>query len=128
MLWVRALPVVQEQPRLGMGGHGILDVQIYAMLGREEDALTAFEAAVDEGFRTAVLFSFLPLEFDPYLQKLRDRNEFVVQVDRIAADIKRMRDNVEEAQASGDWAPLRDIAIREATQAVTAELNRFQQR
>ncbi|MDH3587862.1 MAG: tetratricopeptide repeat protein, partial [Gammaproteobacteria bacterium] len=40
-----ALAVAQAMPRQGMFGHGILDVQIYALLGRRDDAFLALNQA-----------------------------------------------------------------------------------
>jgi len=120
----KALPVVQEQPRLGMRGHGILDVQIYALLGRTDDALAAFAEAVEEGFRATIIYNFLPLEMDPYLESIRGDDQFIALLQLIKDDIRRMRENTLGPEESGSWEPLRQIAIQSARTAVQAALSK----
>ena len=117
-----ALPFVQSLPRLGVGGHGIADVQIYALLGQVEDAISAFRDAVAEGYRTSILFSFWPVEDDPYLDSIKDDERFVALLGEINADIRRMRDNADDAESSGDWSILRQIVIKAARADIVAGL------
>ena len=105
-----ALPVVQELPRLGMSGQGILEVQILALLGRKEDAFVALRELVDEGFRGPILANVWTLDEDPFLTLLRDDSRFNVILDEISESVAMMRDRVFQAESSGDWDSLRALA------------------
>ena len=100
------LPVVQELPRLGTFGHGIRDVQIFALLGRTEDALATLREAVDAGYRSALMQDNWPLEQDPYLKTIRDDPRFTVILNDIQQYVDIMRINLERAQSSGNWDSL----------------------
>jgi TolB-like protein/Tfp pilus assembly protein PilF len=105
-----ALPVVQSLPRFGMFGQGIRDVEIFALLGRKEDALQALRAAVDAGFRSGMPFSTWLLESNPFLDSLADDSRFnaiVSELDTLNAEMYR---RVLDAEESGDWASLRALA------------------
>ena len=116
----QALPVVQSMPRLGFSGHGVLDVQILALMGREEDALDAFEEAVADGFRSSITYDFWPLDADPYLGRLMDNPRFVAAREIIVSDFARMRENVLEAEATENWQPLRDRVYERVDATVIA--------
>lgn len=102
-----ALEVVRGLPRLGTFGHGIRDVQIYALLGRKEDAISAFREALDAGYRGSVMFDGWPLAIDPYLESIREEPRFVAMVAELDGYIDEMRSRLHEAQESGDFEPLR---------------------
>jgi tetratricopeptide (TPR) repeat protein len=104
------LPVVQELPRLGMFGHGILDVQILALLGRKEDALNALRVAVTEGYRSSIPFNNWLLEDDPFLDSIRDDKRFADIVSELESLNGIMYSRVIEAEESGDWTTLRALA------------------
>jgi len=107
---LKSLHFVQGRPRLGIGGFGILDVQIFALLGRVEDAISAFRDAVDEGFRSTIASDFWLTRDDPYLASISGDERFVALLNDIELDIQRMHDNVITVEASGDWESLRQIA------------------
>jgi TolB-like protein/Tfp pilus assembly protein PilF len=117
-----ALPFVQSQPRLGTSGLGIADVQIYALLGRVEDAISAFRDAVADGYRGSIPFSILPTEDDPLLASIIDDQRFVAILEGMNADIDRMHDNTRNAEASDDWSFLRQIVIQAIKSDVVAGL------
>ena len=106
-LLTATLPVVRELPRFGMFGRGIGDVQVLAMLGRTDDALTALEEAVDEGFRSEIISSItFTLDLDPFLSSIRDHPRFASAMDKIRASIAFMHERVLTAEKSGDWDSL----------------------
>ena len=105
-----ALPVVQTLPRLGMFGQGIRDVQIYALLGRKDDALAALRAAVDAGYRSSVVYENWLLEFDPFLDNIREDERFTAIVGELEQHNAAMRARVTEGEETGNWAPLRALA------------------
>lgn len=117
-----ALPFVQSQPRLGTSGLGITDVQIYALLGRVEDAISAFRDAVAAGYRGSIPFSILPAEDDPLLASIVDDQRFVAILEGMNADVDRMHDNTLNAETSGDWSFLRQIVIQAVKSDVVAGL------
>ena len=113
-LLTSALPVIQGQPRLGMGGHGIVDVQIYALLGRADDAISAFREAVAEGYRSQIPYNIWPARDDPFLKSISNDQRFVAILDVMNADVDRMSANSAEAESSGNWGILRQIVIQAA--------------
>jgi TolB-like protein/Tfp pilus assembly protein PilF len=103
----QALETIRGLPRLGTFGFGIRDVQIYALLGRREDALNAFREALDAGFRGSLMFDGWPLELDPYLDGIRDEPRFRAMVAELDAEIGIMRDRLFQAEATGEFESLR---------------------
>jgi tetratricopeptide (TPR) repeat protein len=101
-----ALTVVQTLPRLGMFGYGIRDVQIFALMGRKEDALNALRQAIDEGFRSPVVFDNWLLDYDPLLTSIHDDARFTAMMSELDALNVAMYTNVQIAEESGDWKPL----------------------
>ena len=108
-LLAAGLPVVQGLPRIGMGGHGIRDVQILALQGKSFEALTAMREAIDEGFRGTVFTNGWRLTTDPYLASLRDKPEFQAMVNEIDDAVAVMQNRVARAEATGDWDALRAL-------------------
>ena len=109
-LLAAALPVAQRLPRVGIAGQGIREVQILAMQGKPIEALSAFREAIDEGFRGSMFSDGLPLALDPYLESIRGQPEFQAMTSEIDSAVRQMRDNVMQAQASGNWDELLSLA------------------
>jgi len=105
-----ALPAVQNLPRLGVLGQGVREAQIFALLGRNDDALAALRAAIDAGFRTSTVFDNWLLSMDPYFASIRDDPRFVALLDELDTLNAQMYERVLEAEATGDWQALRDLA------------------
>jgi TolB-like protein len=108
-----ALSVVRTQPRLGLAGHGVRDVQILALQGKTFEALAAFREAIDEGFRGTVATNRWPMVIDPYLDSLRSNPEFQAMVDEIDEKVAAMHQRVTEAEQSGNWDELRAMVGRQ---------------
>ena len=106
----KSLPVIQDLPRLGMYGHGILDVQAYVVLDRNEDALSAFEQAVSDGLRTTFMSTTLPIEANPFLQAIKDDPRFLAAQAEMEMQVRRMRDRALAAEARGTLDELRKLA------------------
>ena len=107
-----ALAVVRTQPRIGLAGHGIRDVQILAIQGKTIAALAALRDAIDEGFRGTVASNGWPMLIDPYLESLRAEPEFQAMVGELDDAIARMQQRVAEAEQSGNWDALRALIER----------------
>ncbi len=104
-----ALNVVRTLPRIGLGGHGIRDVQILALQGNTPAALAALRNAIDEGFRGTVASNGWPLVADPYLSSLRGQPAFEVMVDELDDAVSTMQQRVADTEQSGDWDALRAL-------------------
>ncbi|MBT8444394.1 MAG: tetratricopeptide repeat protein [Gammaproteobacteria bacterium] len=109
-LLAAALPVVQDNARLGIVGAGIRDVQILTLQGETDAALAVLREAVDEGFRSSLPFDGWTLELDPYLEAIRDHPEFLAIIAEIDAVLAIMGARVVQAEASGDWDELLEAA------------------
>src|SRR5690606_2662011 len=101
------LELIRDAPRLGTFGYGIRDVQIYALLGRREDAIAAFREALDEGYRGSVVFDGWPLTIDPYLDAIRDDPRFIEMVAELDSHLAVMRDRLYAAPLSDSLDELR---------------------
>ncbi|HEX5764719.1 MAG TPA: hypothetical protein VFY27_04075 [Woeseiaceae bacterium] len=101
------LDLIHDAPRLGTFGYGIRDVQIYALLGRREDAIAAFREALDEGYRGSVVFDGWPLSIDPFLDNIRDDPRFIEMVTELDSHLAVMRDRLYAAQLSDGLDELR---------------------
>ncbi len=95
---------------MGNSGYGLSDVMIYGVMGETDTALAKLREAVDAGWRAVPFVTIWSLEEIPFLESIRDEPEFKAMVAEINADMARMRENVEEAEASGNWQPLLDRA------------------
>ncbi len=104
-----ALNVVRTLPRVGLGGHGIRDVQILALQGRTFQALAALREAIDEGFRGTVASNGWPLSIDPYLDSLRSEREFQAMISELDEAVAEMQQRVARAEQSGNWDELRAL-------------------
>ena len=104
-----ALNVVRTLPRVGLGGHGIRDVQILALQGKTFQALAALREAIDEGFRGTVAANGWPQSIDPYLNSLRGEREFQAMVSELDEAVAKMQQRVAEAEQNGNWDALRAL-------------------
>ena len=98
----------EKTDRLFPHASGIRDVQVYALLGRREDALAAFREALDEGYRGSILFDGWPLQIDPYLDTIRDDPRFTGMLDELDGYLATMRDRLFAAEAAGNLESLRE--------------------
>jgi tetratricopeptide (TPR) repeat protein len=117
-LLTQATRVVEQMPRVGTAGHGISDVHIYAVQGRKDAALEALREAIDEGFVGLMAFDMWTIDQDILLDDLRDDPRFELMRIEMHNTLERMRDNVRQAEESGDWSELLGRARGQLTAAL----------
>jgi serine/threonine-protein kinase len=98
-----ALQQVQALTRLGEGGYGIADVQIHALRGEKQRALSALREAIDEGWRMTWWYY---LQRDPNLESLHDEPKYQAMVEEIRADMAAQLEHLREMQRAGELAPI----------------------
>jgi len=106
LLLDRALEQVQTLQRLGQQGYMIADVQIHALRGNEQKALSALRQAIDEGWRHLWWYH---LKHNPNLESLHDEPEYQAMVAEIEADIAAQLARVREMEHNGELAPIPEI-------------------
>lgn len=105
-LLTQAWGVVQQMPRTGAAGYGIRDVQILAVQGRKDAALDALREAIDAGFVSQLVYDYWTLDQDALLDNLRDDPRFEAMRLELHEVIDQMRENVRQADESGEWNEL----------------------
>jgi tetratricopeptide (TPR) repeat protein len=103
-----SLQYIQQIPRLGGSGYAIADVQIYALQGEKQKALSALQQAIDEGWRR---FWWYYLKYDPTLESLHDEPEFQAMVAEIEADMAAQLARVRELERSGELEPIPEVSV-----------------
>ena len=105
-LLAEAERVVSQMHRIGIGGHGISDVNILALRGRNDAALNALRDAIDEGFVSLMSYDMWTLDQNPLIDALRDDERFKTMKLELDEKIEVMRDNVDRADEADDWSEL----------------------
>jgi len=95
----KALLVIEKMPRLGYAGFGISDVEIYALLGDKEKALSAFAIAVEAGWRASWRISS---EMNDNLSSLHDDPRYQGIVADIRSQMAEQLAEVREWEARGE--------------------------
>ena len=101
-----AAQIVSRMPRIGIGGHGISDVNIFALQGRNDAALDALRDAIDEGFVSLMSHDMWTLDQNPMIDALRNDERFKAMKLELDRKIEVMRNNVERAEEADDWSEL----------------------
>jgi tetratricopeptide (TPR) repeat protein len=101
------LQYIQQIPRLGFYGYGVTDVQIYALQGEKQKALSALRQAIDEGWRR---YWWYYLKYDPTLESLHNEPEFQAMVAEIEADMASQLERVREMEKSGELEPIPEVS------------------
>jgi tetratricopeptide (TPR) repeat protein len=103
LLLNRSFQYIQTHQRFGEAGYGIADVQIYAMQGNKQKALSALRQAIDEGWRHLWWYY---LKHDPNLESLHDEPEYQAMVAEIEADMATQLERVREMVRNGELAAI----------------------
>jgi len=106
LLLDRSLQQIQRRPRLGTRGYWIADVQVYALRGEKQKALSALREAIDEGWREG-WWSWLR---KPDLESLHDEPEFQAMVAEIEADMAAQLARVLEMERNGELAAIPEVS------------------
>jgi tetratricopeptide (TPR) repeat protein len=107
LLLNRSFQYIKAIPRLGFEGRGISDVQIYALQGNKQKALSVLRQAIDEGWRTLWWYF---LKHDPNLESLHDEPEFQAMVAEIEADMAAQLERVREMERNGELEPIPEVS------------------
>ncbi len=102
-----SLQYIQRIPRFGGEGHRIADVQIYALQGDKQKALSALQRAIDEGWRDSWWYL---LKHDPTLESLHDEPKFQAMVAEIEADMAAQLARVREMERNGELEPIPEVS------------------
>jgi TolB-like protein/Flp pilus assembly protein TadD len=84
-------------------GHGFANVELHALRGEREQALTALRRNVAMGMRYMWRWQLL---HNPNLESIRDTSEFSAIVDEIEADMAAQLAQVHEMERSGELAAI----------------------
>jgi hypothetical protein len=103
----RSNQYIQQIPRLGVYGYEIADVQIYALRGDKQKALSALRQAIDENWRNMWWYF---LKQDSTLESLHDEPEFQAMVAEIEADMAAQLARVREMERNGELEQIPEIA------------------
>ena len=106
LLLDRSLRHIETAPRLSLYGYGIADVEIYALQGDTQKALSTLRLAIDEGWRG---FWWYLLKHDPTLESLHDEPEFQAIVAEIEADMAAQLERVREMERSGELTAIPEL-------------------
>jgi TolB-like protein/Tfp pilus assembly protein PilF len=98
---------IQTMPRRGINGYGLADVEIYALRGEKQKALSALRQAIDEGWRTLWWYS---LKQDPSLESLHGEPDFQAMVAEIEADMAVQLARVREMERNGELEPIPEVS------------------
>jgi hypothetical protein len=106
LLLKRSLEYIQTIPRL-CSGYGFADVQIYALQGQKQKALSALRQAIDEGWRDLWWYYLI---YDPNLESLHDEPEYQAMVAEIEADMAAQLERVREMERNGELESIPEAA------------------
>ncbi|HKJ19332.1 MAG TPA: tetratricopeptide repeat protein, partial [Woeseiaceae bacterium] len=95
-----ALNAIKGKPRLGYRGFGISDVEIYALLGDKDKALSTLATAVEEGWRSSW---WINTEGNDNLAQLHDDPRYQAIVADIQAQMATQLAQVRKWEASGEF-------------------------
>jgi tetratricopeptide (TPR) repeat protein len=107
LLLDRSLQYLETRQRLGVSGYEIADVEIFALQGDKQKALSALRLAIDEGWRS---FWWYSLKHGPNLESLHDEPEFQAMVAEIEADMAEQLARVREMERNGALEPIPELA------------------
>ena len=97
----KALLAIGAMPRLGYRGFGIGDVEIHALLGDKETALSTFATAVEQGWRSSW---WINTEMNDNLASLHGEPRYQAIIADIQSQMAEQLTQVREWEAKGELA------------------------
>ncbi len=94
---------IADTIRVGIYGFWVSDVQILALQGKTDAALTALRQAVDQGWRTDWRYFFY---VDPNLDSIREESEFQAILSDVAKDLAAQLEVARTMEANGELAAI----------------------
>ena len=82
-------------------------MQIYALQGDKQKALSALQRAINEGWRSSWWYF---LKYDPILESLHDEPEYQAMVEEIEADMAEQLARVREMERNGELEPIPEVS------------------
>ena len=92
------MEVIRGLPRLSTGGYAWADVEVLALQGRIEEALSAMRNAIDEGLRVG----WWELQKSLNLQSLWDEPGFKAMLAELEADMIERREFIKADSSPGE--------------------------
>ena len=93
-----AMDVIRNLPRRSTGGYAWADVEVLALQGRNEEALSAMRNAIDEGLRVG----WWELQKSLNLQSLWDEPGFKAMLAELEADMIARRESIKADSLPGE--------------------------
>lgn len=98
---------IQGRSRLGWwGGYWVADVRILALQGKQKEAISKLQLAVDEGWRSLWWYY---LRLDPALESLHGEPEFKAALAQIEADMAAQMQRIREMERNSELTPIPGI-------------------
>ncbi len=101
-----SMEVIKTLPRLGTNGYWITDVRILALQQRPQQALSALQQAIDDGWRTRIWYY---LGHDPNLDSIRGEPEFQRLYTELQNDLAAQALRVQDLKASGELSSIASL-------------------
>ena len=101
-----SMEVIKTLPRLGTNGYWITDVRILALQQRPQQALSALQQAIDDGWRTLIWYY---LGHDPNLDSIRGEPEFQRLYTELQNDLAAQALRVQDLKASGELSSIASL-------------------
>jgi len=101
----KSLTVMRSNRESMIMREDIVEVRALALLGQEEEALSALRRAIDRGWR----YTWWLVEADPTLSLISDHPDFIVMLDEVKADLAVQLERVREMERNGELAPLPQV-------------------
>jgi tetratricopeptide (TPR) repeat protein len=107
LLLEKSLLQIQTQSRFGNNGYLLADVEIFALRGEKQKALSTLRQAIDEGWRRYWWYYF---EHEPSLAPLRGEPEFQAMLEEVRAEMAVQLARVREMERNGELEPIPEVS------------------
>ena len=108
-LFSRILSWQERAQRMGEQGYRFVDVMLYSVQGRTEDALAAFRQAYEEGQRAG--YNRIRIGLGPWLDSIKDDPEFKIVAAAIESDLAGQLQRVKEMEDTGQFVEIPESSL-----------------